>query len=731
MPIAIATATRKGFLALAAAMAALLALAAGPPTARSAPQSTPLATPLATPPESATASSWERTEQTTVRLVSTVSGVGQAGTVAVGLQFVLQPGWKVYWRTPGSGGLPPSVDWTGSDNLGEARISWPAPKRFDALGIESFGYSDEVVFPIQLQVRRPGEAARIRAAVDYLTCREICIPYQAALRLDLPAGPAAPSEEAGLVARYLAKVPGDGASAGLRIASAGLAGADAARTLVAEVVTDRPLVHPDLFVETAIAVDFAAPSVAPIPGGARLVVPIAGDPATIARLSGTDVTLTLVDGDRAMEGRVTVGTAADPPLPSVPALVWVAMLATALLGGLILNLMPCVLPVLSLKLLGVVDAGGRERAEVRRGFVAASAGILFSFLLLAGAAVALKSAGLAVGWGIQFQEPWFLAAMATILALFAANLWGWFEIPLPGFARAAAGVPHRGIVGHFLTGALAALLATPCSAPFVGTAIGFALSRGAVEIFAIFVALGIGLAAPYLAVAAFPGMATRLPRPGAWMIVVRRVLALAMAAACIWLLWVLASQQGMWAGVSLAIVLALGALLIGPFARLPMAWRISVAAATAILFAVSVVPRLDGPAAAPPAVEAGAQWRPFDRSLIAGLVGEGRVVFVDVTASWCITCQVNKKLVLNRGDVADRLAQPAVVPMRADWTRPDAGIARFLADHGRYGIPFNIVYGPGAPDGIALPELLTEGAVMDAMTRAKGPVRAAVAGNGG
>lgn len=209
--------------------------------------------------------------------------------------------------------------------------------------------------------------------------------------------------------------------------------------------------------------------------------------------------------------------------------------------------------------------------------------------------MALKTAGLAVGWGIQFQEPWFLVAMAAVLALFAANLWGWFEIPLPGLAQSAANAPHRGPLGHFLTGALAAVLATPCSAPFLGTAIGFALARGPVEIFAIFTALGLGLALPYLAVAAVPGIAARLPRPGLWMVKVRRILAVAMVATCAWLLSVLAAQQGIGAAVVLAIVLALGVLLIGPLARLPVAWRTSVAAATVVLFAVAVVPRLTAP----------------------------------------------------------------------------------------------------------------------------------------
>jgi suppressor for copper-sensitivity B len=680
----------------------------------------------AVPVAADTASAWQRTDHTAVRLVSAVTGVGGGETLSLGLQFRMQPGWKVYWRSPGSGGLPPVIEWQGSENAGEAGILWPAPKRFEVLGIESFGYSDEVVFPIHLAVPRPGQPVRLAAAVDYLTCREICIPYQAALRLDVPAGPAAPSPEAPLIGRFLERVPGDGAAAGLAIEQVAVARAGDRRHLVTTVRSPTPPAKPDLFVETPIPVDFGAPVVTAVAGGYRLESVIAGDPATIDRLAGSPVTLTLVDGVRAMEARLAVSEGVAAAAPAVPAAVWLAMLATALLGGLILNLMPCVLPVLSLKLLGVVEAGGRERAEVRWGFIAASAGILFSFLLLAGGAVLLKAAGLAAGWGIQFQEPWFLTAMAAVLALFAANLWGWFEIPLPGFAQAAANAPHRGAVGHFFTGALAALLATPCSAPFVGTAVGFALSRGPVEIVAIFGALGIGLALPYLAIALFPGLATRLPRPGPWMARVRRILALAMVATCVWLLTVLAAQQGAWPAAALALVLVLAVLSIGPLARLSSAWRTSIAAATVVLFAVAVVPRLAAPPPpVAPSVEAGTEWRPFDRPRIAGLVAEGRTVFVDVTADWCITCQVNKKLVMNRGEVAARLAAPSLTSMRADWTRPDPEIARFLSDHGRYGIPFNIVYGPGAPGGIVLPELLSEAAVLDALARAGGTRSAA------
>jgi suppressor for copper-sensitivity B len=278
--------------------------------------------------------------------------------------------------------------------------------------------------------------------------------------------------------------------------------------------------------------------------------------------------------------------------------------------------------------------------------------------------VALKEAGLAAGWGIQFQQPVFLGAMIAVLLLFAANLWGLFEIRLPGSVSDAT----AGAGGNFATGALAALLATPCSAPFVGTAVGFALAGGVGDIYAIFVALGIGLAAPYLVVAAWPRIATALPRPGRWMIHLRRVLGVALIGTAVWL------------GV--------------------------------VLVSVSRDETEEVADAGP--------WRPFEPAAIADEVRLGRIVVVEVTADWCLTCKVNKRAVLDRAAVRERLARPDVTAMLADWTRPDPAIARYLARHGRYGIPFTAVYGPAMPDGQVLPELLTDSAVLDAIRKAGG-----------
>jgi len=334
-----------------------------------------------------------------------------------------------------------------------------------------------------------------------------------------------------------------------------------------------------------------------------------------------------------------------------------------------------VLPVLLLKLTGVLDLTGRAQSQLRGAFLSTAAGIVTSFLVLAGGLAALKLAGASVGWGIQFQQPAFLALMATVCLVFAANVWGLFQIPMPAFvgrvAVASAARPGNEHAKSFFTGVLATALATPCSAPFVGTAVGFALSRGTTEIFLIFLALGLGLALPYIAVAAAPQLVGFLPRPGRWMRWLKAVLGLSLVGTAIWLMSIIGVQTG---------ILNAGA-----------------------------------------ATRGDSYWIAFEEAAIADYVADNRVVFVDVTADWCITCQANKKLVIDQQPVAGRLKDGGIVAMQADWTNPDPKIADFLGRHGRYGIPFNIVYGPGAPAGIVLPELLTTEAVNAALDQAAKP----------
>ncbi len=669
------------------------------------------------------ASPWSDTEYAAVRLVSTAETVGDQEIVTLGLHFRMDDGWKIYWRSPGDAGFPPTPEWTGSENLSQAELQWPAPERFSVLGFETLGYKHEVVLPLAATLSEPGQPLRLRANLTFLACDEICIPYQTPLVLDLPSGPPQAAVEAHLVNRFSALVPDDGSAHGLTVGGLALTGAGEEAVIQVAATSATPFVAPDLFVEGPPELAFGKPRTALSRGNRRalLTVPVSGLVDLESPLIGRTVVVTLIDGERSAERPIAVAAslALEETGGTAPSLL--AILAFAVLGGLILNLMPCVLPVLSIKILGVIGHGGADRGLVRVSFLASAAGILTAFLALAGVLIALGAAGASVGWGIQFQHPWFLAAMALLVTFFACNLWGFFEVSVPGWAaRWSEDTAHvKGLAGHFLAGVFATLLATPCSAPFLGTAVGFALSQGWPQILAVFAALGTGLALPYLLLAAAPGLATGLPRPGPWMVRVKQVLGFLLAATAAWLLSVLWVQSGSAVALVTAVALViLSGLLLARHRGLSS--RIAGPALAAAAIVAFAAPAWWPQSPSEPATthEADALWQPFDEAAIAALVAEGRTVFVDVTADWCITCKANKALVLQRGEVFDRLTAPGVIAMQADWTRPNDTIARYLADHGRYGIPFNAVYGPGSPRGDVLPELLTGSGVLDALDRA-------------
>ncbi|MGH6994750.1 MAG: protein-disulfide reductase DsbD family protein, partial [Stellaceae bacterium] len=515
-----------------------------------------LATVFAIPARAETASSaWFTTDQGKVRLIAAHATLAGQETQTLGLEFRMAPGWHIYWRSPGDAGYPPRLDWNGSTNLARADMLWPAPQRFSVLGLETMGYSDAVVLPVTVRVVDPTKPLALTAHLDYLTCREICVPYQTVLHLALPAGapPAGATDYAALIDQFVAQVPGDGSKVGLKLDGA-VVDNGPRPALLLHVTASPPLVSPDAFVEGAPNVAFGAPrlTAGAQPGGSLLRLPLdGGGTDALRKLVGKPLTVTLTDGSRAMTAVIA------PTLAPPPAIDWarlLPMLALALAGGFILNFMPCVLPVLALKLLGTVDHAARGRGAVRAGFVASAAGIVATFLALAGIAIGFRAAGVAVGWGLQFQQPAFLVAMAAILTVFAANVWGLFEIPLPAAVTALG--EGRAHLGSFFAGVLATLLATPCTAPLLGTALGFALLSPPVAALAIFGAMGIGLALPYLAVAAAPALALWLPKPGAWMIELKRVLGVALAATAIWLLWILAVESGT------AVAVICGALLI-------------------------------------------------------------------------------------------------------------------------------------------------------------------------
>jgi len=643
-----------------------------------------------------------------------------AATISAGLDLELGEGWKTYWRSPGEVGFPPQVDWTESENVAGVDFLWPAPTRFTAFGIENFGYHDEVVFPVQVRLERPGEPVELSAKVSLLTCSKVCVPQNFELSLSLPRGTGIDQEAANRISTFVARVPLQQEEA--QIASTAAFIDNGFSELTLQIKAAVPFVAPDVFPELGTGTALGKPDIRLGDKGrtlwARFPV-LATDQesfhapiVTVTDSAGRAFTVTPDLVESQISPPFRIATLA----PGVAQIAWIALIA--FIGGLILNVMPCVLPVLSIKLSSALKQQGRDQLAVRGGFLAAAAGVMVFMWGLAAVLYILQRIGVVVGWGLQFQNPAFLALMFVVLAVFSANLFGVFQINLPSGLQTRLSNAGRsnGYGSDFLTGLFGAVMATPCSAPFLGTAIAFALAGRGVDLAIVFTSLGLGLAAPYLFVAASPRLVTFLPKPGRWMIALKLILGGLLVITALWLFWVLIGVAGPRAAI---VVAGLSAVLI-----LILSWdRPAPALRWSGIAVFSVLPLIASVMLAQPAVvqtqSATHDWIPFNRAEIAQRVSRGEVVFVDVTADWCLTCKANKALVLDREPVLSALRGADITLMQADWTRPDETISRYLERFNRFGIPFNAVYGPAASDGIVLSEILSASAVLEALQKAR------------
>ncbi len=670
-------------------------------------------------PASAAESEMFSNPAVTARLISAEDGIApDAASVSLGLALEFGEGWKGYWRTPGEVGLAPALDWAGSSNLSSVDILWPAPERYEAFGIENFGYANEVVLPIRAALEPAGEALNLRARVSLLTCSDVCVPHDFALSLALPEGVGIDMGSADLIARFVDRVPLGPEDSDIQISSAAIDDQASALTVTAQ--STRAFRDVDVFPEFGPLVTFGKPDIRLNQDRTALWAQI---PINAWSEEHPAPLITITDTARAVTSPVLL-TAEAPAPPYVVAgaqaglLKLIAVAGIAFLGGLILNVMPCVLPVLSIKLASVLKASGQSRDITRKGFLVSALGVLAFVWGLAAVLLALQWVGVSIGWGMQFQNPIFVSLMFVVIAVFAANLLGAFEIALPQTVqdRLGAGSAGPGYAADFGTGFLAAVLATPCSAPFLGTAITFALAGTRLDVAVIFTALGFGLSFPYLVIAARPEWIYKLPRPGRWMVLVRMGLGGLLLATATWLLFVLLGVAGNL--VAVVALTATAAFVVGATVNWSNLLLRRIFLTTSFVAATFGAGMFADPDHTSTTASAASHWQEFAPLEIARHVSEGHTVFVDVTADWCLTCKANKTLVLDRSPVIDRLSEEAVISMQADWTRPDQKISRFLERHQRYAIPFNIVFGPRAPAGIALPEVLTPTLVLDALESA-------------
>jgi thiol:disulfide interchange protein DsbD len=646
-----------------------------------------------------------------------------ASRVRVGVQLRLDPGWHLYWRNPGDTGLATRIAWTGGT---AEELSWPAPTAFrEADGeITTFGYAGEVLLTSWLTLAP--ERRELGATVDVLVCRSSCIPAKLALAAPLAAEPAREAMALrGLFAAHDASLPREASSLGVRL-SLERSGDPREALLRVAPCADRPDCRalavddgPVFFsaVQADAVRDVAAHGES---GGLSILVRSDGD-ALPARLEGV---LALRDGAgvlRPIAVDLPTASASAPAVEAKPSLSLAQLVATlglGLLGGLILNLMPCVLPVLAMKVFALSELAGQGRREALGHGVAYTLGILLSMLALASVALALRAAGHAVGWGFQFQEPAFVAVISALLVGFALNLFGVFEIGFVGGGLASLGAEATGARRSFFEGLLAVALATPCSAPFLGTALGLAFASPAPVIVATFTAVGLGLAAPFLMISAAPQLARFLPRSGAWMGELRAALGFALLGSVVWLLFVLGRSAGADAVVALLAVLLCGAAVAFVYGRLQHAEVRGLSAGAALAVSLLLLVgmnwvRVDAPAK--PAEHADA----WSERAVAEALAAGHPTLAYFTADWCLTCKLNERTALETDAVRAELAKRGFRVLRGDWTLRDEAIRAELARHGKAGVPLYLVYSPGAPGAPEiLPELLTEARLLDALRRA-------------
>ncbi|MDA5535007.1 DUF255 domain-containing protein [Yersinia mollaretii] len=630
------------------------------------------------------------------------------------LAVQLENGWKTYWRSPGEGGIAPTIAW--ESPLSAVKWFWPVPQRFDVSGISTQGYHDQVMLPMVISGALP---KMLSGTLTLSTCSNVCIltDYPFSLNLSSPVSAENQQQFAHDFAQAMGQVPI--ANALTKQIQVGYGNGE----VQIQALRDEGWQQPALFFDTLDDAELGKPIVSV--QGNQLSVRV---PATdgwgegAADLRGKPLTMVITDAGLAQETTLTIGQALALPESSTAFWPWVLM---ALAGGLILNLMPCVLPVLAMKLGSILHTENQTRRQVRGQFLASSAGIISSFWLLALLMTALRLGNHALGWGIQFQNPWFIGFMVLVTALFTANLFGLFEIQLSSSLNTRIAAPRveksgvRGLVGHFGQGALATLLATPCSAPFLGTAVAFALAAPLPALWGIFTALGVGMSLPWLAVAAWPTLALCLPHPGRWMSHLRIAMGVLMLASSLWLLSLMVSHIGLQAVMITAGVLLLALLL-------AIGWRYGTRIA-AIVSLISVLMMgaslLVGSMTADlwrKPLQDNIQWQPLSESAIKQALREHKRVFVDVTADWCVTCKVNKLHVLMRDDVQQALQAPDVVALRGDWTRPSADITQFLRERGSVAVPFNQIYGPQQPQGAVLSPLLDAEVLLNVLADAKG-----------
>jgi len=644
----------------------------------------------------------------------------------VGLLLRMAPGWHTYWKFSGDAGLPTELNWKLPQGWKIGEIQWPIPlKTIDPGDIETYGYENEVLLMQEITPPPKVDSSTVKLVADasWLVCEKICIPGSATLNLELPISTTSQPANRELFDRYRRLLPQNWPGANVATAEWGRAGSDLRLKVTSETLAKYP------------AADFF-----PLPEQATVVghptiesrnkneivfrIPIESSGKNLSSIAGLVVFSQRSNGEDRAAWQVTSPSiiSGSPPAPVRGIFTF---LLFGFLGGMILNLMPCVLPVISLKIFGFIQQAGQSRQKILRSGIAFTTGIFAWFIALALLLIALKTVGRDVTWGgFQFTNAYFVLVLSVIVLVFALNLFGVFEISLPQSITGGllSTTERKDDLGSFFQGVFATVLATPCSAPFLGTALGFAFSQSPVVILAIFIAIAAGMSAPYLLLSAQPAWLRFLPQPGPWMVHVKQFMGFLLLATLLFLLYVLGAQRGLegaiWASCFL-LVISVACWMKGAFV-VPTASAAKRGVALVLMLLLmlgSGIYFIGNKFHSANMASAGSRlrgdWQAFTPERLQAELEQGRPVFVDFTAAWCLTCKFNEANVLESADVREAFQRHAIVKLKADWTNGDPVITKLLQQFGRPGVPLYVLYPGKNGEPIVFPELLTKSIVLE------------------
>ncbi len=667
-----------------------------------------------------------KTDHVTARLVTEARSVEAGSTITVGIHKVIKPRWHTYWENFGDAGMSTTIAWTLPQGAKAGDILWPAPKRFMVGPVANYGYEDEVTLLTRITLPdtlRAGDTFPIKAVVDWLVCEEICIPEQVTLELSLPV--VAKGFATGISLREIesarAKLPAENAwpfTANVKDGKIELIAASAD-------IAPTKFKSAHFFASDWGVVTHAADQPFRIKEGELSLTLVPYEQKLPQTLRGVLVLDESKGGKQtayAVSAPISGALNAPAARVATPEIGFLTALVFALLGGVILNLMPCVFPVLSIKVLSLLNHARMGYRQRHMHGLAYAAGVLACFAVFAAIVLAFKAGGAELGWGFQFQSPLFVLFLAYLMFTVGLSQSGLVAFG-SSLSRLGAYGGNDGYGMSFLAGGLAAVVATPCTAPFMGAALGFAVSQPAYGLFAIFLALGLGLALPYLVLCYWPALLRFLPKPGAWMERLKQALAFPMYATAVWLVWVLAQQAG-----ANAVAAALGGMLLIAFGAWVFAssgkpWRAANYTLSAMSIAAAIVLGVyfvSGASAPAQAVNANARYEAYTPARLEELRGQNRPVFVNLTAAWCITCLVNERVALERANVISAFEAANIAYLKGDWTHRDPAITQMLASFGRNGVPLYVFYPASAKaEPVVLPQILTPEIVLREIGQSK------------